>query len=230
MRGQLRLVRSYTLGCATLAGDCTVAGKQTPEANYDNSATNCRYRGAGDARAGDRFSHTFLAVLGFRFFWGLVAGLVLSVGATHIARLYSSDVASGHQGVYGGMLSLGGAFGFLFAPTLVVTTGGIGVHALEGLFTLPAIGALYRNREERLTSPVKTRFNVAVASVLTNPVVVLASLCYVAAIRIIPDAFSLYYFVLRGSQNHRADKCSRTKSRYSWTGSRREHRRQTLHD
>jgi len=80
------------------------------------------------------------------------------------------------------MLTLCGAFGFLFAPTLVATTGGIGVHALGGLFALPAIVALYRNREERLTSPVKTRSDVAVASVLTNPVVVLASLCYVAAI------------------------------------------------
>lgn len=128
------------------------------------------------------FVRTFPAVLGFRFLWGLAAGLVLSVGATHIARLYSGDTASGQQGVYGGMLTLGGAFGFLLAPTLVATTDGIGVHALGGLLALPAIGALYRNRDEQLTSPVKTRSDVAVGSVLTNPVVVLASICYVAAI------------------------------------------------
>lgn len=128
------------------------------------------------------FAPTFPAVLGFRFLWGLAAGLVLSVGATHIARLYSGDVASRQQGVYGGMLTLGGAFGFLLAPRLVATTDGIGVHALGALLALPAIGALHRNRDERLTSPVKTRSDVAVASVLTNPVVVLASLCYVAAI------------------------------------------------
>ncbi|OYR82919.1 MFS transporter, partial [Halorubrum sp. E3] len=40
------------------------------------------------------FAPTFPTVLALRFLWGIAAGLVLSVGATHIARLYSGDAAS----------------------------------------------------------------------------------------------------------------------------------------
>ena len=128
------------------------------------------------------FAPTFPAVLGLRFLWGIAAGLVLSVGATHIARLYSGDAASRQQGVYGGMLTLGGAFGFLITPGLVTATNGIGIHALGTLIAVPAVGTLYLNRTDRLTGPSATASDTADASVLTNPVVVLASLCYVAAI------------------------------------------------
>jgi len=128
------------------------------------------------------FAPTFPTVLGLRFLWGIAAGLVLSVGATHIARLYSGDAASRQQGVYGGMLTLGGAFGFLIAPRLVAATNGVGVHALGTLIAIPAAGTLYLNRGDRLTAPSETASDVAGASVLTNPVVILASVCYVAAI------------------------------------------------
>ena len=128
------------------------------------------------------FAPTFPAVLGLRFLWGIAGGLVLSVGATHIARLYSGDAASRQQGVYGGMLTLGGAFGFLIAPRLVTATNGIGIHALGTLIAMPAVGTLYRNRSDRLTGPTDAASDTDGASVLTNPVVVLASLCYVAAI------------------------------------------------
>ncbi|PHQ37401.1 MFS transporter [Halorubrum persicum] len=128
------------------------------------------------------FAPTFPTVLALRFLWGIAAGLVLSVGATHIARLYSGDAASRQQGVYGGMLTLGGAFGFLITPRLVTATGGIGIHALGTLIAVPAVGALYRNRHDRLTGPSESASETAGGSVLTNPVVILASLCYVAAI------------------------------------------------
>ncbi|QAU11500.1 MFS transporter [Halorubrum sp. BOL3-1] len=128
------------------------------------------------------FAPTFPAVLGLRFLWGTAAGLVLSVGATHVARLYSGDSASRQQGVYGGMLTLGGAFGFLITPRLVAATNGIGIHALGTLIAIPAVGILYLNRTDRLTGPSETTSDAADASVLTNPVVILASVCYVAAI------------------------------------------------
>jgi len=128
------------------------------------------------------FAPTFPTVLGLRFLWGIAAGLVLSVGATHVARLYSGDAASRQQGVYGGMLTLGGAFGFLIAPRFATTTNGVGVHALGTLIAVPAVGTLYLNRADRLTAPSETASDAAGASVLANPVVALASLCYVAAI------------------------------------------------
>lgn len=128
------------------------------------------------------FAPTFPMVLGLRFLWGIVAGLVLSVGATHVARLYNGDAASRQQGVYGGMLTLGGAFGFLITPQLVTTTSGIGIHALGTLIAMPAVGILYLNRSDRLTGPSEATSNDSGASVLTNRVVILASLCYVAAI------------------------------------------------
>jgi len=128
------------------------------------------------------FAPTFPTVLGLRFLWGIAAGMVLSVGATHVARLYSGDAASRQQGVYGGMLTLGGAFGFLITPRLVSATSGIGIPALGTLIAIPAVGTLYVNRADRLTASSETPSDTPGASVLTNPVVILASLCYVAAI------------------------------------------------
>lgn len=128
------------------------------------------------------FAPTFPTILGLRFLWGIAAGLVLNVGATHIARLHTGDTASRQQGVYGGMLTLGGAFGFLIAPRLVTATNGVGIHALGTLIAIPAVGTLYLNRANRLTAPSETMSGTVGASVLMNPVVILASLCYVAAI------------------------------------------------
>lgn len=126
------------------------------------------------------FAPTFPAVLGLRLLWGVAAGLLLSVGATHIARLYSGDTATQQQGVYGGMLTLGGALGFLITPELVVSTNGIGIHGLGTLLAIPAAGTLYANRKERLTTSPET--TPTKKSVVINPVVILASLCYIAAI------------------------------------------------
>lgn len=126
------------------------------------------------------FAPTFPAVLGLRLLWGVAAGLLLSVGATHIARLHSGDAATRQQGVYGGMLTLGGALGFLITPNLVVATNGIGIHGFGMLLAIPAAGTLYLNRNEQLT--VSSDPTATEASVLVNPVVILASLCYIAAI------------------------------------------------
>jgi len=126
------------------------------------------------------FAPTFPAVLGLRLLWGVAAGLLLSVGATHIARLHSGDAATRQQGVYGGMLTLGGALGFLITPSLVAATNGIGIHGFGMLLAIPAAGTLYLNRNEQLT--VSSDPTATEASVLVNPVVILASLCYIAAI------------------------------------------------
>lgn len=126
------------------------------------------------------FAPTFPAVLGLRLLWGVAAGLLLSVGATHIARLHSGDAATRQQGVYGGMLTLGGALGFLLTPNLVAATNGIGIHGFGMLLAIPAAGTLYLNRKEQSTVPSDT--TATESSVLVNPVVILASLCYIAAI------------------------------------------------
>ena len=126
------------------------------------------------------FAPTFPAVLGLRLLWGVAAGLLLSVGATHIARLHSGDAATRQQGVYGGMLTLGGALGFLLTPNLVAATNGIGIHGFGMLLAIPAAGILYFNRKEQSTVPSDT--TATESSVLVNPVVILASLCYIAAI------------------------------------------------
>lgn len=85
---------------------------------------------------------TFYSLVALRAVWGLVGGLALTVGATQIARVYEGPTASRHQGIYGGALTLGGAVAFLATPAVVDATGWFGVHAVGGLFALPAVLSL----------------------------------------------------------------------------------------
>ena len=126
---------------------------------------------------------TFEAMVALRLCWGAAGGLVLSVGATHIARLYDGGAATFQQGVYGGMLTLGGAVGFLLAPKLVAATGGAGLYGLGAVLALPAVGMLWLHRDDRRTKPRReTTDDASSFAVAMNPAVVLASLCYVAVI------------------------------------------------
>jgi nitrate/nitrite transporter NarK len=125
---------------------------------------------------------TYASLLTLRTLWGVAGGAVLSVGATHVARLYQGDAASRQQGLYGGMITLGGAVGFLLAPRFVATTAGVGVHALGTALALPAVAALWYHRDDRLTRPRGAGGDTPTLSVVTDPTVALASLCYVAVI------------------------------------------------
>lgn len=128
------------------------------------------------------FAPTYEALLGLRFLWGLAAGVLLSVGATHIARLYEGTAASRQQGLYGGMVTLGGAVGFLTAPWFAALTDGVGVHAFGVLVALPAVGALWVHRSDRLTAPASSADDASPLAVATDRCVLLAALCYVAII------------------------------------------------
>jgi MFS family permease len=130
---------------------------------------------------------TYPALLALRFLWGLAGGLVLSVGATQVARLHAGRAATRQQGVYGGMLTLGGAVGFLLAPHLVTAATplpGDGIHALGAAFALPALALCVRHRGDGLTAPPSSsdRETGPPETVLRNPVVLLAALSYVAII------------------------------------------------
>lgn len=131
----------------------------------------------------------FAPLLALRFCWGLVAGLVLSVGATHVARLLDGDTGTLEQGVYGGMVTLGGAGAFLLAGPVVATTGGPGLHAVGVAPALVAFAGCLRYRRDRRTAPRATSAGSATAAPPTvadtlatarNPTVLLAGAAYVA--------------------------------------------------
>ena len=135
------------------------------------------------------FAPSYEALLALRFLWGLTGGFLLSSGATQISRLVSGGAATREQGVYGGMLTLGGAVGFLVAPTLVSLP--VGLNALGGLLALPGLVLLWRHRNTGLTAPTTgsdsldsgtTATQPSVRAVVTHPTVVVASLVYVAII------------------------------------------------
>ncbi|GAA0647785.1 MFS transporter [Salarchaeum japonicum] len=126
------------------------------------------------------FAPSLESLLVLRALWGLAGGLLLSIGATHVARLYDGRAATRQQGVYGGMLTLGGAFGFLLAEPVVSLTGGFGVHALGAPLALPAIAMLWPHR--RGTRTAGTAASGGFRTVLANRVVLVAALCYVATI------------------------------------------------
>lgn len=107
--------------------------------------------------AGLDFLESFYPLVAGRALWGLVGGLALTVGATQIARANVPGAVTRHQGVYGAMLTLGGALGFLLAPRIVAVTGWYGVHALGGLLALPAVVALWRVRDVTVLPPAANR-------------------------------------------------------------------------
>ena len=95
---------------------------------------------------------TYYTLLAMRAAWGLAGGLVLTVGATHISRVYAGRAATQQEGIYGGMLALGGALAFLVTPPVVAATGWFGVHAVGGLLALPAIALLWRVRSVQVVT------------------------------------------------------------------------------
>ncbi len=132
----------------------------------------------------------FPALLALRFAWGLVAGLVLSVGATTIARLSGGATGTLSQGIYGGTVTFGGAAGFLLGGPVVAATGGVGLHALGALPAIPVVAICWTNRTERHTAPPgdarpddgdDAESTPSLATV-TNPTVVFASVLYVAVV------------------------------------------------
>lgn len=128
---------------------------------------------------------TFPWLLAVRFTWGIAAGFLLSVGATQVAQLNTGPRATLQQGVYGGILTLGGALGFLAAPRLVASGGVFGIHAAGALLALPPALALVANRDGGWTpapEPGGRDGGPSLVSVATAPVVLLASVCYVAVI------------------------------------------------
>ncbi|MFC7203011.1 nitrate/nitrite transporter [Haloferax namakaokahaiae] len=124
------------------------------------------------------FAASFTALLALRALWGLAGGFVLSVGATHVARLHAGQTATRQQGVYGGMVTLGGAVGFAAAPRLVEA--GI-LYAPGALVALPAVAILVRERHDVSTAPSREASRSSLATAFSLAVA-LASLCYVAII------------------------------------------------
>lgn len=143
------------------------------------------------------FAPTLPVALALRAAMGLTAGLALSVGATHLARLFTGRAAARQQGIYGGMITLGGAAGFLVAPTLVRVAGGVGLHAVGGLLGVAAAAMLLANRGESWTDGVATERDGSPVDVLRNPVVVAAGVCYAATLGsyITLSTFITSYFV-----------------------------------
>lgn len=99
------------------------------------------------------FAHSFLTLLALRTFWGIAGGVILTVGATHIARLHQGANETRQQGLYGGVLTLGGAIAFILAPPLLTTVRLIGLHSPGALFGVLAIAACWRYRHETATNP-----------------------------------------------------------------------------
>jgi len=144
---------------------------------------------------------SFHAVLVLRGAWGQMGGLIVTTGATHFARLFKGATATRHQGVFGGMLTLGGTTAFLSTPAVVAATGWFGVHALGTVFILPAILLFVHGLRDSATaaavappkadgggqSTVDPGGDSEVtgglfAAIPIDRVVLLASLCYVATL------------------------------------------------
>jgi predicted MFS family arabinose efflux permease len=128
---------------------------------------------------------SFPMLVAMRAAWGLVAGFVLSVGATQIARLYAGTAATRQQGIYGGVLTLGGALAFLVGPSLVDPAVGGGVtgalHSAGAALALPAV-VLSRGGAGETAPPDGARAETPTVTVVSHPVVLVAALAYVAII------------------------------------------------
>lgn len=105
------------------------------------------------------FAGTFLALLGLRAVWGLACGIVLTAGATHIARLHQGSDATYQQGFYGGALTFGGMIAFLAVPRLLAVDGAvpIGLHGPAVLLGTLAGAVCWWCRDERVTAPDRQR-------------------------------------------------------------------------
>lgn len=134
------------------------------------------------------FAPTFESLLALRFVWGLVGGVLVTGGATHVARLYSGPAATRMQGLYGGVLTLGGALGFVVVPAVTARTGWVGLHSVGAVLAIPAAAALFvhaRGPAAGHTQPAAisdTTGTVDVRAILASPAVLVASVCYVAVL------------------------------------------------
>jgi predicted MFS family arabinose efflux permease len=143
---------------------------------------------------------SFEMLLLLRGIWGLAGGMILSSGATHLARLYSGSTATRQQGLYGGVLTFGGAVAFLITPPLVAEIGWFGVHSVSVLFAFPAIVLFWRSvndpASEQLVTPQNGTDNTPDAAGRStnlpsrrfkdtkslNLIVLLAGFCYMATL------------------------------------------------
>jgi nitrate/nitrite transporter NarK len=134
------------------------------------------------------FAQTFRTLLALRAVWGLAAGIILTSGGTHIARLYSGSAATRQQGIYGGMLTFGGALSFLLAPHLRLPFVPFDLFIPGALLGIPAIGILWWYRRDRTTAPQRPHSlsnsdaNLSAQYILTHPAIIVASLCYIASL------------------------------------------------
>ncbi len=155
------------------------------------------------------FATSFLTLLFLRTVWGLAAGTILTVGATHIARLQPGENTTRQQGIYGGVLTLGGAIAFVSTPLLLSAVEFGGLHSPGAVFGIFAVAACWRYRNEAVTAPRPQYASTAdtsessnlnpsssensvmtekrttesdVRQILTHPAVVVAALCYVATL------------------------------------------------
>lgn len=147
---------------------------------------------------------SFAALLALRALWGLVGGLVVTVCATHVSRVYDGPTATLHQSLNGGMFTLGGALAFALAPRIVAVTGWFGVHATGALVGAPAVAAMWfdRGRAGRTGPRFRARRADEAPSTdrfatLRNRVVLLAAACNAATLGayITLSTFVTAYFV-----------------------------------
>jgi nitrate/nitrite transporter NarK len=131
----------------------------------------------------------FGALVALRAAWGLAGGIVLLAGATHFARFYTGSTATRQQGIFGGMITVGGAIAFVTAPHVVMITGWIGLHAVGMIPAgLAVVLMLYGGRAPRVRILARGhggRFRLG--DLIARPpvprrVVWLAGVCYVAVI------------------------------------------------
>jgi nitrate/nitrite transporter NarK len=131
----------------------------------------------------------FRTLIALRTVWGLAGGLVLLAGATHFARLYAGSTATRQQGVFGGMITVGGAAGFVLVPRIVATTGWVGTHATAAVPAAVAVGLVsYGGRTPRVReaargrdAPVRARELFSLPPI-PGTAVWLTGVCYVAVI------------------------------------------------
>lgn len=131
----------------------------------------------------------YWAVLMLRAVWGLAGGFALTVGATHLSRVYAGAGATRHEGIYGGVLTAGGGVAFLITPVVVNATGWFGVHAVGGILAVPALLALWWDRDFASDTISEARADTRAAeadpkpsSPLFDRVVLLSAGCYVATL------------------------------------------------
>lgn len=135
------------------------------------------------------FAPSFGALIALRVLWGLASGLVLLTGATHLARLYDGRAAMRQQGIFGGMITVGGAIGLLVAPEIISITGWLGLHGsgavLAGAAILLTLNGKGNGKARELAAGHGEEYSIR--ELFSRPpisehAIWLAGVCYVAVI------------------------------------------------